>query len=88
MTLRKQFICASTRSVVIAAAIVAMCGMLDLVGQPICSAIGRVTRDCAAAQSEARRLRDKAGRISAARDWLQHSNRARLAAENNGEART
>src|SRR3954465_5655410 len=81
MTRRTQGICASARSAVIAAAVIAMSGMLDVVGQPICSVIGRVTRDFAAAQSEARRLRDKAARVSAARDWLQSPNRLTMRVE-------
>jgi hypothetical protein len=50
----------------IAAAIVGMSGMLEAAG--ICSAFGGIFQNLAAAQSEARRLRDKAARVSPMRD--------------------
>ena len=55
------------RSTTIAVAIIGMSGMLEAAGVPICSALGRITQNFATAQSEAKRLRDKAARVS--RDW-------------------
>ena len=54
------------RGTVIAAAIVGMSGLLEAAGLPTVSGI---VQNLGAAQSEARRLRDKAARASATRDW-------------------
>jgi hypothetical protein len=50
------------------ATVVATSGMLEAAGLPICSAISGIVRNIAAAQSEAKRLRDNAARVFAIRD--------------------
>jgi hypothetical protein len=53
------------RGSVIAATIVVTSGMLEAAGLPI---VGGIVRNIAAAQSEAKRLRDKAARVCAIRN--------------------
>ena len=67
MTLSKKGMLSFGRGTVIAVAIVGMSGALEAAGLPICSAIGRITQNFAAAQSEAKRLREKA-RVSGIRE--------------------
>ena len=68
MTLSKKGMLSFGRGTVIAVAIVGMSGALEAAGLPICSAIGRITQNFAAAQSEAKRLREKAARVSGIRE--------------------
>src|SRR5437773_8343293 len=67
MTLSTRAVLRFGRSTGIAVAITSMSGMLEAAGVPFCSALGRITQTFATAQSEAKRLRDKAARVS--RDW-------------------
>jgi hypothetical protein len=48
------------RGAVLGAAMISMSSILELTGLPFCSAIGGVAQTFAAAQSEAKKLRDKA----------------------------
>ena len=68
MTLSTKAILRFGRGTVMAATVVATSGMLEAAGLPICSAIGGIVRNIAAAQFEARRLRDKAAGVSAIRN--------------------
>jgi hypothetical protein len=63
MTQSTKVILRFGRGTVLAAAIVAMSGVLEVAG--LCSALGGIVQNLGAAQSEARRLRDKVARASA-----------------------
>ena len=67
MSLSTKAILRFGRGTVMAATVVATSGMLEAAGLPICSAISGIVRNLAAGQSEAKRLRDKAARVSAIR---------------------